>query len=132
MIKEILVEYALVIPCFLFICFLMPRALVYIEKKDKSEEFERLFRVIMYWILYFAIVSVLLLIFFVGNPIRILIRFRQEFKAILPTTQRYTAYFVTVLPIPLSLLVIFEPYIKYLMYEKKYYSGKNAYVVHPS
>ena len=132
MIKEILVEYALVIPCFLFIWFLMPRALVYIEKKDKSEEFERLFRAIMYWILYIAIVSILLLLFFVGNPIRILIRFRQEFKAILPTTQRYTAYFVTVLPIPLSLLVIFEFNIKYLMYEKKYYSGKNAYVVQPS
>lgn len=130
--REIFMEYGLVILCFAFTWFLMPRILEFIAVRDKHVGWEGLGRWILYLLFYSLLIVILSLAFFVGNPIRILIRFKQEFQDILSLVKRFAAYFVTVLPMPLAILVIFRIAVEDFLFRIRYCRGKDAYVVDPS
>ena len=66
-------------------------------------------------------------IFFVINPIRILIIYKNEFKEIIPKIKKVICILVTILPILFSLLIILEIPISNFMYKLKYETGQNAY-----
>ena len=69
------------------------------------------------------------IIVFIVNPIRILISYKNYFKEILPKPQKAKYIILTMLPILISLLILFSGVILSYMYHIKYETGKNAYTV---
>ena len=73
--------------------------------------------------------AVLAFLFLLANPIRILIKYRKEFKEIAPCLKKIGVIAVTALPIVLSIFMIFEVAISNLLYSLKYETGKGAYAL---
>ena len=52
--------------------------------------------------------AIAVIIFFVVNPIKILISYKSEFKNIVPTAKRVLSIIATLLPVFVSILIIFS------------------------
>lgn len=135
MLKEaILTEYGLAAGVSVFLWFLMPLVFGYVAKDaddDRHKGWEGLGWAIVCIFLYYMTVIVLSVIFLVANPIRIMIRFRQELSEIMPLAKRVGIYALVALPMPFSLLFVFRLKVEEFLYDKRYCTGKNAYVVSP-
>lgn len=73
--------------------------------------------------------AILAFLFLLVNPIRILIKYRKQFKQLAPVIRKIGLIVVTALPIVLSFFIIFEVAISNLLYTLKYETGKGAYTV---
>ena len=63
--------------------------------------------------------AIAVIIFFVVNPIKILISYKSEFKNIVPTAKRVLSIIATLLPVFVSILIIFSiPIQNYIFKEK--------------
>ena len=71
--------------------------------------------------------AIAVIIFFVVNPIKILISYKSEFKNIVPTAKRVLSIIATLLPVFVSILIIFSIPIQNYIFKEKYLTGKNAY-----
>ena len=78
-------------------------------------------------IIFFAII----LLFFIINPIRILIVCKSELKAILPKIKRVLYYTVVVFPILFVLVTTLLLLINSYLYNQVYYASKSSYSVAP-
>lgn len=68
---------------------------------------------------------------FIINPIRIIISYKVEFKAILSKNRKKNCYFIAILPVLLTILMVCFVLTDAYMYNRKYRSSKSAYYVSP-
>lgn len=71
--------------------------------------------------------SVLAVVFFVLNPIRIFVQYRNDFKGISSNLKRLGSICLVGLPVLLSVFIVFEVAIDNLAYDWKYNRGEGAY-----
>jgi len=76
-------------------------------------------------------VLILTFIFFIINPIRILISCKHQFKDIFPIIKRRAYIFIIIFPILFSMLIIFRIPIENFIYDLKYRTNFNSYSVSP-
>ena len=74
-----------------------------------------------------ALMIVIAVVFLVANPIRILVRYRHELAGLVPVIKRILSIVLIVIPLLVSIPVIFEVPISNFLYDRKYNSGKGAY-----
>lgn len=127
--NKIIREYLYIIFTILFLYFLLPFLASYMIGDNTG--IDGIGQALGVAILLMIFKYIITFIFFVINPIRILIIYKNEFKEIFPKIKKGICIFVTILPILFSLLIILEVPISNLMYKLKYETGKNAYTVSP-
>ncbi|MBO4415660.1 MAG: hypothetical protein J5824_06735 [Lachnospiraceae bacterium] len=72
-------------------------------------------------------IAVLAVIFLVINPIRILVIYRQELAALAPALKKAGCIVLILIPVLVSIPLIFEVPISNYLYDRKYGTGKGAY-----
>ena len=125
--RKITFEYLLFIIAILFIYLLLPFLLdTLVGDKDGLDNIGYLLviSVILRFIKY-----VVLFILLILYPIIILIRYKNEYKQIVPKFKKRISIFLTILPIFFSLLIIFEVPLSNLMYYLQYEFNINSYNV---
>lgn len=125
--NKIIREYLYIIFTILFLYFLLPFLASYmIGDNTGIDGIGQTLGVAIPLMIFKYIIT---FIFFVINPIRILIIYKNEFKAIFPKIKKVICILVTILPIFISSLIILEIPISNFTYKLKYKTGKNAYTV---
>lgn len=127
--NKIIREYLYIIFTILFLYFLLPFLASYMIGNNTG--IDGIGQALGVAILLMIFKYIITFIFFVINPIRILIIYKNEFKVILPKIKKVICILVTILPIFILSLIILEIPISNFMYKLKYETDKNAYTVRP-
>ena len=120
-ISSIKTEYILCLISGVFVWFILPYIISHTMNKESGNGWDGLGYAILGVIIYLCINISLAMIFYVINPIRIMIKYHSELSE--------WGFLLVGLPIPFSLLLIFRVQIGRYLHEKFYYSGKNGYRV---
>ena len=123
--KKIINEYVFIFSSILITYILLPFLFDYILGDNTGiDGIGQALGIIIIWRILQYLVT---FIFFVINPIRILITCRNELKNIDHKFQKIIRILITVFPILFSLLIILQVPIANFMYNLKYETGKNSY-----
>ena len=120
-ISSIKTEYIMCLISGVFVWFILPYIISHTMNKESGNGWDGLGYAILGVIIYLCINISLAVIFYVINPIRIMIKYHSELSG--------WGFLLVGLPIPFSLLLIFRVQIGRYLHEKFYYSGKNGYRV---
>ena len=108
MANSILWEYVLAVGVSVFLWFALRGMMTLImnlqDKKDYNS-WDGLGQAIIILFIYLGLNIVLAALFLVANPIRILIKYRQELAEIMPIGKKIGTYLLVGLPIPFSFAV---------------------------
>jgi len=131
---QIIIEYILVGIVAVFLWAILPRLMgVLSEKHDCGDShdggWESLRHTLGYVLVYYALIIVISFVFFILNPIRVMIACRSELHAIMPVSKGIAIYLLVALPIPLPLLFLYRVVIEEYFHNKRFNTGKNAYIV---
>lgn len=132
MANSILWEYVLAVGVSVFLWFALRGMLTLIinlqDKKDYNG-WDGLGQAIIILFIYLGLNIVLAALFLVANPIRILIKYRQELAEIMPIGKKIGTYLLVGLPIPFSLIFIFRRRFEEFLFHLLYETGKNGRAV---
>lgn len=122
--KKIIREY-IYVGCTILISYLLPLvALVLMGDKTGLDYIGESLAVVL---LLRFLQAIAVIIFFVVNPIKILISYKYEFKNIIPKSKKILSIIITLLPVLISILIIFRAPIENYTFKQKYFTGDNAY-----
>ena len=122
--KKIIREY-IYVGCTILISYLLPLvALVLMGDKTGLDYIGESLAVVL---LLRFLQAIAVIIFFVVNPIKILISYKYEFKNIIPKSKKILSIIITLFPVLISILIIFRAPIENYTFKQKYFTGKNAY-----
>ncbi len=130
--NSILWEYGLAIGVSVFLWFVLPAILTFIsdlEDKKDYKGFEGMGLAIIILFTYLGLNIVLAALFLVANPIRILIKYRQEIAEMASFGKRLGTYLLVGLPIPFSLIFILRRHFEEFLFHLLYETGENGYEV---
>lgn len=127
--RAIIIEYLLIIFSIIILRSLVPFLYAYIVGDNTG--IDGIGQAIVSATILRTIVYVVVFIFFVINPIRILFAHKTEFKDIVPKIKKIIYIIITLLPILYGMFTILQRPISNYMYKIKYQTGKNAYTVSP-
>lgn len=125
--KKIIIEYIIVILYLLFDFFILP--ILSTSMLGDNTGIDGIGQALVISILFRIIRYVVVFIFFIINPIRILITNKNEIKTIIPKIKRIMCIIAIIIPIIFSGIIILEVPIANKMYELKYETGKNPYTI---
>ena len=132
MVNSILWEYGLAIGVSLFLWFALPAIMKFCFDLDitKGRGGWEGVGVLLKQILVFIVVYVVLAFAFLTvNPIRVMVKYRQELNQIMPLGRRIATYLLVGFPIPCSLILVFRWRVEGFFHRLVYETGKNGYVV---
>ena len=127
--NSILWEYVLAIGVSVFLWLVLPAIMKWGADRNDKGGWEGVGVVLLMVFIYIALHVVLALTFLMVNPIRIMIKYRQELRQIMPLGRRIGTYLLVGFPIPFSLAFVFRRQVEGFFYHLVYETGKNGYVV---
>ena len=125
--NKIIVEYIIVIIVGLFLYFTLP--LLAVSMIDDNTGIDGIGLALVVGLLLNIIKYSFVIAFFIVNPIRLLVVYRNKYKEIIPKIKKVIYILVTILPVLFALLIVFEIPISNFMYWLKYETGRNAYTL---
>ena len=126
--NKIIFEYLYIVLSLLIIYFLLPFLVKYMIGDNTYVTIDQTVAIA---IKLGIIIFITLFIFFIANPIRILIVYKREYKYITPKSKKRLYIFVIVLPIFILLLMLLKIPISNFINKLKNENSNNAYTVSP-